>query len=89
MKENLTISVDRAAKRKAEAYKKRTGMTLGQIFELGVTYATSMSSTAVASSKVLWADREVGLAADAFHAADHERNDLLGALLRKHLPRKR
>ncbi|MDX9750704.1 MAG: hypothetical protein RBT71_06450 [Flavobacteriales bacterium] len=89
MKENLTISVDRAAKRKAEAYKKRTGMTLGQIFELGVSYAVSMGATQDASSKVLWADREVGVAADAFKPSDHERNDMLGALLRKHLPRKR
>ncbi len=89
MKENLTISVDRAAKRKAEAHKKRTGMTLGQIFELGVTYAVSMSKSPEVSSKTLWADREVGLAAEAFQRADHERNDMLGALLRKHLPRKR
>ncbi|MBV6403763.1 MAG: hypothetical protein IT228_09515 [Flavobacteriales bacterium] len=89
MKENLTISVDRAAKRKAEAYKKRTGVTLGRIFELGVTYAVGIAAAQDTSTKVLWADREVGVAADAFKPSDHERDDMLGALLRKHLPRRR
>ncbi|MBP9161061.1 MAG: hypothetical protein KBF49_09450 [Flavobacteriales bacterium] len=36
MKEKITLSVDRAAKRKAEAYKKRMGISLSEIFEFGV-----------------------------------------------------
>lgn len=41
------------------------------------------------STKELWADRMNGVAADAFTEAHYERHDLLGALLRKHLPRNR
>jgi hypothetical protein len=36
--------------------------------------------------KELWADRTNGMLAGAFREEDYERQDLLGALLRKHLP---
>jgi hypothetical protein len=36
--------------------------------------------------KPLWADRTNGMLAGAFRKEDYERQDLLGALLRKHLP---
>jgi hypothetical protein len=44
MKEKITLSVDALAKRRAEAHKKRTGMSLGEIFELGVAHAVEVKT---------------------------------------------
>lgn len=41
------------------------------------------------STKMLWADQVNGMGENAFSDKDYKRTDLLGALLRKHLPRKK
>jgi hypothetical protein len=84
VKAKLTLSVCPkyvAMLRRASA---RRGKSITELVEEMAEQADAATST-----KELWADRMNGIAADGFTDADHERHDLLGALLRKHLPRKR
>lgn len=82
-KAKLTLSV----RPKYVAMLRRASARRGKsITELVEEIAEQMDAQ---STKELWADRMNGVAADAFTEADYERHDLLGALLRKHLPRNR
>jgi hypothetical protein len=79
----LTLSVGPkyvAMLRKASARKGRS------ITELVKDLAVQLDQAGNEGDKELWADRMNGKGADAFSAMDYERKDLLGALLRKHLP---
>jgi hypothetical protein len=85
-KGKLTLSVSPehvAMLRKAGARRGRS------ITELVEELAMDLDRTTQGTGKVLWADRMNGKAEQAFTASDYERTDLLGALLRKHLPRQR
>lgn len=85
-KGKLTLSVAPeyvALLRKAGARKGRT------ISELVEEFAMDLEHTSTPSEKILWADRVNGKAENAFSDIDYSRNDLLGAMLRKHLPRTR
>lgn len=85
-KAKLTLSV----RPKYVAMLRRASARRGKsITELVEEMAEQADAAAMTSTKQLWADRMNGIAADAFTDADYERHDLLGALLRKHLPRKR
>lgn len=84
-KAKLTLSVRPkyvAMLRKASA---RRGKSITELVE---DIAQQLDSEEGVTKK-LWADRMNGRLEGAFSDADYERNDLLGALLRKHLPRKR
>ncbi len=66
--------------RKASARKGRS------ITELVKDLAVQLDQAENEGDKELWADRVNGKGANAFSASDYQRKDLLGALLRKHLP---
>lgn len=76
MKEKITLSVDAEAKRRAEAYKKRTGMSLSEIFELGVAHLASMDPKELHPFEKLVGTIE-------FTKEDAERNDRVGRVVRK------
>ena len=84
-KSKLTLSVEPeyvAMLRRASARRGRS------ITELVQELALRLEKEA-AEGKELWADRTNGMLAGAFRDEDYERQDLLGALLRKHLPKER
>ncbi len=80
-KAKLTLSV----RPKYVAMLRRASIRRGKsITELVEEIAEQMD---VQSTKTLWVDRMNGRLEGGFRDADYERNDLLGALLRKHVPR--
>lgn len=79
----LTLSVGPkyvAMLRKASARKGRS------ITELVKDLAVQLDQAENDSEKELWADRINGKGASGFSESDYQRKDLLGALLRKHVP---
>lgn len=85
MKPKLTLSVRPryvAMLRRASA---RSGKSITELVEEA---AEQLDLRSQGSSKELWADRMNGRFAGGFTDADFERTDLLGSLLRKHVPRK-
>lgn len=83
-KAKLTLSVRPryvAMLRRASA---RSGKSITELVE---EVAEQLDARTQSSTKELWADRMNGRFAGGFTDADYQRTDLLGALLRKHLPR--
>lgn len=76
MKEKVTINVDTAAKRKAIAHKKRTGMSLGEIFELGVAHLGKGEASERHPFEELVGTLELT-------KEDAQRNDRVGRIVRK------
>ena len=68
---------------------RRASARRGQSITELVEQIAEQMDTGTASPKMLWADRMNGIAANAFSEADYLRGDLVGVLLRKHLPRRR
>ncbi len=82
-KSKLTLSVRPkyvAMLRRASA---RSGKSITELVE---DVAEQLDARAQSSTKELWADRMNGRFAGGFTDEDYKRTDLLGALLRKHLP---
>ncbi|MCC6541124.1 MAG: hypothetical protein IT225_02780 [Flavobacteriales bacterium] len=85
-KSKLTLSV----RPKYVAMLRRASARRGQsITELVEEIARQLETDTASTSKELWADRMNGRFAGGFTDADYQRTDLLGALLRKHLPKNR
>jgi hypothetical protein len=76
MKEKITLSVDAKAKRRAEAYKKRTGMSLSEIFEHGVAHLMSVDTKGRHPFENLIGSLELT-------DEDAERDDRVGRIVRK------
>lgn len=76
MKEKITLSVDAEAKRKAEEHKQRTGMSLSEIFELGVAHLTDADAATAHPFEKLVGTLQ-------FTAEDAQRKDRVGRMVRR------
>lgn len=81
-KSKLTLSV----RPKYVSMLRRASARRGQSITELVEQIAEQIEAEDASAKQLWADRMNGIAADAFSEADYQRLDMIGGLLRKHLP---
>jgi hypothetical protein len=84
-KAKLTLSVRPEYVAMLRSASARRGKSITELVEDIAQQLDSEEGT----TKTLWADRMNGIAAGAFTDEHYERNDLLGALLRKHLPRRK
>jgi hypothetical protein len=80
MKTKLTLSIDKEVIEKARLTARRSGRSVSQIVEDHLR--------ALAGTEESWARSVNGKLADAFSPEDFERNDRLGILLRKHMPKR-
>lgn len=83
-KSKLTLSVRPIYVSMLRRASARRGRSITELVEHIAEQMEAEDSTA----KQLWADRMNGIATDAFSEADYQRLDMIGGLLRKHLPSK-